>query len=145
MLIKGYDEEPLAFREDLLDAPGFWAAYLGWLCQTENDEIPDPYFFGIDPADFEEAYADLHGYESWPVFRIPFGSGHEVVVFFRNFEEDEGLELLVRHPEWDRHGFLATLDGHQAGPGLSWRELVYIAGHPDADGEGVQDPTPACS
>lgn len=38
-----------------------------------------------------------------------------------------------------RHGHLATIDGHQAGPGLAFRELAHIACNPDPTVEGIQD------
>ncbi|HEY9368302.1 MAG TPA: hypothetical protein VIU94_07615 [Streptomyces sp.] len=38
MLINGYEDSPLVAGEELLALPGFWAAHLMWLCQTEEDE-----------------------------------------------------------------------------------------------------------
>lgn len=141
MQIRGYETDPLTPGERLLEHPGFWAAYLHGLCETQDEDIPEPEAFGIDPADFEEACLRLYDAEAWPVFRIPFGDGHEVVVLCRNLDDDMGLELFVRHPEWDRVGELATLDGHQAGPGLAWRELVHIAAKAGMEAEnGVGAP-----
>ncbi|MFJ8166568.1 hypothetical protein ACIRBY_37390 [Streptomyces sp. NPDC096136] len=137
MLIDGYDDAPLVAAEDLPALPGFWAAYLLWMCQTEENE-PDPLWFGADEADTDAAYEALTAEEHWPVFRIPFADGHTAVVVGRNLEDDPGTEYFVSHPEWDRHGHLATIDGHQAGPGLSWRELTHIAGTPDPGAPGVQ-------
>ncbi|WP_246094850.1 hypothetical protein [Streptomyces roseicoloratus] len=143
MLIDGYEDAPLVAAEDLLALPGFWAAYLLWMCQTEENE-PDPLWFGADEADTDAAYEALTDEERWPVFRIPFADDHSALIVGRNFADDLGTEYFVSHPEWDRHGHLATVDGHQAGPGLSWRELTHIAGTPDVKAPGVHAPQPAC-
>ncbi|WP_329375930.1 hypothetical protein OG625_00860 [Streptomyces sp. NBC_01351] len=137
MLIKGFENDPLTAGEGLLSLPGFWPAYLLWLCQSEDNE-PEPGWFGVDEADTDAAYEALTDEEQWPVFRIPFGAGHTVVVLGRNLADDAGTEYFVSHPEWDRHGYLATVDGHQAGPGLAWRELTHIADTPDPRAPGVQ-------
>ncbi|MFF3943481.1 hypothetical protein ACFYYN_01515 [Streptomyces sp. NPDC001902] len=139
MLIDGFEDAPLVAGEELLSLPGFWAAYLMWLCETEEDE-PDPAWFGVDEADVDAAYEALADAERWPVFRIPFGEDHTAVVLARNLADDAGTEYLVTHPSWGRLGHLATLDGHQAGPGLSWRELIHIARTPDQTTAGVHAP-----
>ncbi|MFI6730836.1 hypothetical protein NRF20_43280 [Streptomyces sp. R-74717] len=139
MLIDGFENDPLVAGENLLDLPGFWAAYLLWLCQTEEDD-PDPGWFGADEADTDAAYEALTDEERWPAFPIPFGGGHTALVVGRNLADDAGTEYFITHPDWDRHGYLATLDGHQAGPGLSWRELMHLAHTPAPDAPGVQAP-----
>ncbi len=139
MLIDGYEDVPLVAAEELLALPGFWAAYLLWMCQTEEND-PDPLWFGTDEADTGAAYEALTDEERWPVFRIPFAGGHSALVVGRNFADELGTEYLISHPEWDRHGHLATIDGHQAGPGLSWRELTHIADTPDVEAPGVHAP-----
>ncbi|MER5852231.1 hypothetical protein ABT126_35850 [Streptomyces sp. NPDC002012] len=143
MLISGYEDDPLVAGEDLLSRPGFWAAYLMWMGETDDEDgEPDTGWFGADEADLDEAYEKLVDQERWPVFRIPFGGGHSVVVVNRNFPDDQGTEYFVSHPDWGRrHGHLATLDGHQAGPGLSWQELSHIANTTcDPNSPGVHDP-----
>ncbi|MBR7833432.1 hypothetical protein KDL01_09155 [Actinospica durhamensis] len=143
MLIVGYEEDQLVAGEALLDTPGFWASYLIWLCDSdgdEDDDHPSPEWFGATDEEADAAYEALSDESRWPVFRIPFHGGHTAVVLERNFPEDGGTEYAIVHPEWGRPGFLATIDGHQAGPGLSWRELVYIAENPDAAAAGIQDP-----
>lgn len=139
VLIDGYEDAPLVAGEELLSLPGFWAAYLMWLCETEEGE-PAPAWFGVDEADADAAYEALTDAERWPVFQIPFGEGHTGVVLARNLADDAGTEYLVTHPSWSRPGHLATLDGHQAGPGLAWRELIHIASTPDRTAAGVHDP-----
>ncbi|WP_405716952.1 hypothetical protein [Streptomyces sp. NBC_00046] len=139
MLIDGFENDPLAAGEGLLSLPGFWPAYLLWLCQTEDNE-PEPAWFGADEADTDAAYEALTDEDRWPVFRIPFGGGHTAVIVGRNLADDAGTEYFISHPEWERHGYLATVDGHQAGPGLSWRELTHIARTPDPRAPGVHAP-----
>ncbi|MFD4240550.1 hypothetical protein ACFWP3_02915 [Streptomyces sp. NPDC058525] len=39
------ENDPLTAGENLLLLPGFWPAYLLWLCQTEENE-PEPGWFG---------------------------------------------------------------------------------------------------
>ncbi|MFJ5216976.1 hypothetical protein ACIP98_19915 [Streptomyces sp. NPDC088354] len=141
MVIDGYEDDPLVAGEELLSRPGFWAAYLLWLCETDEGDEPDPAWFGADEADADAAYGALSDEEHWPVFRIPFGDGHCAVVLARNFAEDAGMEYFITHPAWGRRGHLATADGHQAGPGLSWPELTHIARTPDPAAPGVQDPS----
>ncbi|MFH9552758.1 hypothetical protein [Streptomyces sp. NPDC017435] len=137
MLIQGFENAPLVAGEELLELPGFWAAYLMWLSETQEYD-PVPEWFGVDGADAAEAWQALSHEDRWPVFRIPFAGGHTALVLGCNLRDDPGTEYLITHPEWGRHGHLATLGGHQAGPGLSWRELTHIARTPDLDASGVQ-------
>jgi hypothetical protein len=107
-----------------------------WLSETqEYDAVPE--WFGVDGADAAEAWEALSDEDRWPIFRIPFAGGHTAVVLGCNLPDDPGTEYLITHPEWGRHGRLATLDGHQAGPGLSWRELTHIARTPDRTAPGI--------
>lgn len=136
MLIKGFENAPLTEGEDLLALPGFWAAYLMWLSRTEEYD-PVPEWFGVDGADVDAACDALSDEDRWPVFRIPFAGDHTAVVLGYNLPDDPGTEYFITHPEWGRHGHLATVGGHQAGPGLSWRELTHIARTPDLNAPGV--------
>ncbi|MCX4436218.1 MULTISPECIES: hypothetical protein [Streptomyces] len=136
MLIEGFENAPVVAGEELLTLPGFWAAYLMWLSETEEYD-PVPEWFGVDGADADAAFDVLHDEDQWPVFRIPFAGGHTAMVLGCNIPEDPGTEYFITHPEWGRHGRLASLGGHQAGPGLSWRELHHIARTPDLDAPGV--------
>ncbi|MEU5275132.1 hypothetical protein AB0G87_01790 [Streptomyces asoensis] len=136
MLIHGFENAPLAVGERLLELPGFWAAHLMWLSETrEYDSVPE--WFGVDGADVAEAWEALSDEDRWPVFRIPFAGGHTAVILGCNLRDDPGTEYLITHADWGRHGRLATLGGHQAGPGLSWRELTHIARTPDLNAPGV--------
>ncbi|MER6154011.1 hypothetical protein ABT147_00455 [Streptomyces sp. NPDC001868] len=136
MLIKGFENAPVVMGEELLSLPGFWAAYLMWLSQTEEYD-PVPTWFGVDGADADAACDALGDEDRWPVFRIPFADGHTAVVLGCNIPDDPGTQYFITHPEWTRHGFLAGVDGHQAGPGLSWRELHHIARTPDLNAPGI--------
>ncbi|OKI37396.1 hypothetical protein A6A28_32335 [Streptomyces sp. CB03578] len=143
VLIDGYDDARLVFGEELVGLPGFWAVSLMWLCGP-GDERGEPEFewFGADEADVDAACEALMEEERWPVFRIPFGDGHTVVVVHRNDPDDCGNLYFVTHPEWGGwHGHLATISPHQAGPGLSWGELIHIAANPDLTAPGIHDPT----
>ncbi|MFD9006465.1 hypothetical protein ACFV0T_36910 [Streptomyces sp. NPDC059582] len=136
MLIKGFEKAPLVAGEGLLALPGFWAACLMWLSETEEyDAVPS--WFGVDGADADAALEALSDEDQWPVFRIPFAGGHTAMVVGCNIPDDPGTEYFVTHPEWGRHGHLAGVGGHRAGPGLSWRELHHIARTPDLDAPGV--------
>ncbi|BDM74457.1 hypothetical protein HEK616_79440 (plasmid) [Streptomyces nigrescens] len=136
MLVKGFENAPLVAGEELLALPGFWAGYLMWLSQTQEYD-PVPEWFGVDGADADAACDALCDEDRWPVFRIPFAGGHTAVVLGYNLPDDPGTEYFISHPEWDVHGRLATVGGHQAGPGLSWQELAHIARTPDLDAPGV--------
>ncbi|GHF87025.1 hypothetical protein GCM10018790_75680 [Kitasatospora xanthocidica] len=140
MLIDGYEDDPLVAGEELISRPGFWAAYLMWMCGADEAGDPAPEWFGADAADADAACEALMDEEAWPVFRVPFSGGHSAVVVGRNFPDDRGTEYFVTHPGWGRRGYLATVDGHQAGPGLSWRELIHVANTPDHEAPGVHDP-----
>lgn len=131
-----HEDDPVVAGEELLELPGFWAAHLMWLSQTEEYD-PVPEWFGVDGADVDAALDAIGNEERWPVFRIPFADGHTATVLQRNFPDDPATEYFLTHPEWGRHGHLATVSGHQAGPGLSWRELHHIARTPDFEAPGL--------
>ncbi|MER6073644.1 hypothetical protein ABT187_33365 [Streptomyces sp. NPDC001817] len=97
MLINGFENDPLVAGEGLPALPGFWAACLLWLCQTEEND-PEPAWFGVNAADADAAYEVLTDEKQWPVIRIPFGAGHTVVIVGRNFSEDEGTEYFKPTP-----------------------------------------------
>ncbi|HTJ69839.1 MAG TPA: hypothetical protein VL551_20045 [Actinospica sp.] len=137
-MIPGLENEPLVPGEELLGLPGFWAAYLLWLAEGEDYE-PEPDALGVDAADADTAFERLTEPAAWPVIRVPLEQGHCISIVYRNFVEDEGIDYYLSHPEWDRIAALASLEGHFSGPGLAWRELIYVANRP-GDGPGVTDP-----
>ncbi|WP_159030172.1 hypothetical protein [Streptomyces pluripotens] len=130
VVIPGYEDDPLAFSEELLGLPGFWPAHLLWLAEGE-DVDPEPGWFGVDGADTEEAYRTLTDPAAWPVLRLPLQRGHTVLIVYRNFPEDCGIDYYLTDPDWDRPRSLGSIEGHFAGPGLAWHELVYVARHPE--------------
>ncbi|MDH6580386.1 hypothetical protein [Kitasatospora sp. MAP5-34] len=138
MLIPGYEDDPLTAGEKLPALPGFWAAYLLWLAEGEDFD-PEPALFGADGADADAAYERLSDPAAWPVLRLPMRHGHTILIVYRNFPEDAGIDYYLAHPDWDRTAPLASIEGHFSGPGLAWRELAYIARHP-GDGPGITDP-----
>lgn len=138
MVIPGYEDDPLAVSEEWLGLPGFWPAHLLWLAEGE-DVDPEPGWFGVDGADTEEAYGALTDPAAWPVLRLPLQRGHTILILYRNFPEDCGIDYYVTHPSWNRPRSLGSIEGHFAGPGLAWRELVHIAQNPGA-GPGVTTP-----
>ncbi|MET7813873.1 hypothetical protein ABZT26_23835 [Streptomyces sp. NPDC005395] len=104
----------------------FWLAHLhSWADITDAEEL----LYG---ADYEAAGAFQHrlfAQASWPTFTIPLRTGHRIHIVYRTFEEDEGVDYLLHHPDWDLAELLATEEGHFMGPGLSWPELVAAAGN----------------
>ncbi|WP_328907856.1 hypothetical protein OG230_35345 [Streptomyces sp. NBC_00234] len=136
MVIEGFEKAPVVAGEELLALPGFWDAYLMWLSETEEYDATQGWF-GVDGADADAACDALSDEDRWPAFRIPFAGGHTAVVLGCNIPEDPATEYFITHPEWRRYGHLATVSGHQAGPGLSWRELHHIARTPDLTAPGV--------
>ncbi|MFI8393006.1 hypothetical protein [Streptomyces sp. NPDC085540] len=138
MLIDGFDDDPLIAGEELVSRPGFWAAYLMWMCDPEEYEgPPTPEWFGADEADADIVSRVLSDESNRPVIRIPFGDGHTAVVM--NRPHDVGTLYIVIHPEWGRHDRLARTGGHPEGPGLSYRELTHIAHTPDLRAPGIHD------
>ncbi|MFD7629681.1 hypothetical protein ACFV7Q_27275 [Streptomyces sp. NPDC059851] len=139
MLINGFEGVPLVAGEELVSRPGFWAAYLMWMCCPEEYEgPPTPEWFGADPADADVVSEALVDENNWPVIRIPFGDGHTAVVMNRPY--GVGTQYVITHPDWGRHGHLARIGGDPEGPGLSWRELTHIARTPDLEAPGIHDP-----
>ncbi|MEU7729639.1 hypothetical protein AB0B78_31050 [Streptomyces sp. NPDC040724] len=138
-MLNGFDDDPLVAGEELVSHPGFWAAYLMWMCDPEEYEgPPTPEWFAADAADADVVSKALVDEDNWPVIRIPFGGGHAAVVMNRPY--DVGTQYLVTHPGWGRHGYLGSIGGCPEGPGISWRELTHIAHTPDLASPGIHDP-----
>ncbi|MER5867423.1 hypothetical protein [Kitasatospora sp. NPDC002040] len=137
MLIPGYENDPLIPGEELLALPGFWATHLLLLAEGEDFE-PEPTLFGADDADADAAYEQLFDSAAWPVIQLPVQNGHQILIIFCNHPDDSGVDYYLSHRDWDHLAPLASIDGHFSGPGLAWRELAHIAGHP-GDGPGVTD------
>ncbi|MCF2528326.1 hypothetical protein [Yinghuangia soli] len=131
-------EPPVSFAEDLVASlPGFWANHLNYFADPRACH-PEFHWLGLDVEDAAESA--LRDGDRWPVIRVPFGGGHSVQVHWGNMPGEATMDWLVVHADWHQYGFLATLDGHNAGPGLAWRELLHIARTPDLAAEGLHDP-----
>ncbi|MFC9943835.1 hypothetical protein [Streptomyces pratensis] len=141
MLIKGYDDRPLAAGETLLTRPGFWSNYLMAICGDRTGaERAVPEWFGDDGADADAFTEILLDPESWPVFRIPATDGPGVVVIYRNLVGDYGIDYLLTHPDRSYAQQIAGWEGEFSGTGLTWHELVRIADSPAPAAEGVGSP-----
>ncbi|WP_063857235.1 MULTISPECIES: hypothetical protein [unclassified Kitasatospora] len=140
MLIKGYDDGFLAPGEPLLDRGGFWASHLLGMCALSPGERPEPEWFGDDGADTDALAEVLLDERVWPVFRVPFEAGHALLVVYRNFAGDYGVDYLLDHPDWGRAEAIASFDGDWSGLGLSWPEVTRLAGACDPAAAGVQAP-----
>ncbi|MEV1061743.1 hypothetical protein [Streptomyces sp. NPDC050263] len=115
----------------LVERPGFWAAH--FLNQSVEDEELVTRVWGVDRAVVREAQDLLNLPTAWPAFTVDLGGGANLAVVYRNFEDDAGVDyLLVPGPGVDCIR-IATLEGEYEGPGISWPELLAVAGR-------VQDP-----
>ncbi|MDX2828237.1 hypothetical protein PV416_46120 [Streptomyces ipomoeae] len=140
MLIKGYDVGPLVPGESLLLHPGFWSNYLLAMCSDGGcTERPVPEWFGEDGADADALSEVLFDPEHWPVFRVLAEDGPGAVVIYRNLDGDYGTDYLLTHPGRSYAEQIASWDGDFSGTGLTWHELIRIAGSPCLADEGVQD------
>ncbi|MCX4821995.1 hypothetical protein OG883_19315 [Streptomyces sp. NBC_01142] len=137
--IPEYEQESeLMAGEELVGGPAFWFLHLCWWQEDLRALVER---FGADPADVDALSDRLTDDDApWPVFRVPFGGGHTAVVALRNFPDDSGIDYFVHHPEWGRLGHLGQMDGHDTGPGLSWKELTAIAADVPDGAEGLTDP-----
>jgi hypothetical protein len=136
MLIDGYDGGPLVAGEPLVARPGFWSNHLLGLCGPGGE----PAWFGDDGADADAMSEALMDPERWPVFRVPFEDGYEVLVVYRNLVGDYGVDYLCKHPSWGSARRIASWEGSLEGPALLWPELVHIVDGPRDGAEGVKDP-----
>ncbi|MFD4552232.1 hypothetical protein ACFWOX_30905 [Streptomyces sp. NPDC058467] len=128
----------IAASEHLIRLPGFWAAYYG---PTWGEFAEEPELFGADTADVDAAAEALYdATEVWPAYPLPMAGGHLLWIVHSNLPDDPGTSYLITHPDWRRHGHLASIEGHFSGPGLSWPELVAVASSAPADAEGIRDP-----
>jgi hypothetical protein len=123
--IPGYDGGPFSHLPELLDEHLFWLAHLhNYYSESEEAE---GLVGATDDQEAGELQSRLLGGDTWPVFTVPLAGDHRLYVVYRAFEEDEGIDYLLHHPDWDAAERLAQDEGHFTGPGLSWPELTAAA------------------
>jgi hypothetical protein len=138
VLIEGYGGGPLTAEEPLVARPGFWSNHLlGSCCRDAGAE---PEWFGDDGADVDAMSEVLMDPERWPVFRVPFEGGYEVVVVYRNLVGEYGVDYLLTHPSRSSAHRIASWEGDLEGDALRWRELIHIADSPRSGAEGIENP-----
>ncbi|MFB4424176.1 hypothetical protein C5F59_024215 [Streptomyces sp. QL37] len=141
MLIKGYDA-PLVAGEPLLARRGFWSNHLLAMCgEATSAGRPAPEWFGDDGADTDAMSETLFDPGRWPVFRIPAAEGPGAVVIYRNLVGDHGIDYLLTHPGRSGAQRIGSWEGELPGAGLTWQDLVRMAGSPSPGAEGVEDVT----
>ncbi|MFD7970178.1 hypothetical protein [Streptomyces clavifer] len=141
MLIKGYEDAPLVAGEPLLARPGFWSNHLMAMCGAgASTERPTPECFGEDGADVDALSEVLFDPDRWPVFRVPAADGPGAVVVYRNLPGDYGIDCFLTRPDRGCARQIAGREGERSGTGLTWLELIRIAGSPAPTAEGAEDP-----
>src|SRR5205823_6589365 len=138
--IPEYLDTELVAGEELAHEPAFWLAHL---LVTMGDLSAGTDEYGVTPSALEAMLERLSDAEQpWPVFRVPFDGGHTAFAVYANFEDENSVEFVVRHPAWGRLGHLGQCGPEHAGPGLSWTELTAIAAsvpESTSDTEGLVD------
>ncbi|WP_229818399.1 hypothetical protein [Streptomyces chromofuscus] len=123
--IPGYDGGPFNHLPELLSDHLFWLGHLHHY-YSESDAAEE-LIGGTDEQEAADLQFRLLGGDTWPVFTVPLAGDHRLYVVYRAFEEDEGIDYLLHHPDWDAAEHLAQDEGHFMGPGLSWPELTAAA------------------
>lgn len=123
--IPGYDGGPFSHLPDLLEEHVFWLGHL-YNCADESETARE-LLLGGDEQEAADLQRRLLASDLWPVFTVPLTGGHRLYVVYRAFEEDEGIDYLLHHPDWDGAEHFAQDEGHFMGPGLSWVELTAAA------------------
>ncbi|MEW1639083.1 hypothetical protein AB0469_34140 [Streptomyces sp. NPDC093801] len=136
--IAGYHDGPFGLSPELLDERSFW---MGHLYPCAGSGAAGGLMFGPGHAwaDHRAHRERLWRRAEWPLFTIPLAAGHQLHVVYRTVPDEEGVDYLVNHPDWDRAELLARTDGHFMGPGLSWPDLVAAADN-GLPGGTVADP-----
>lgn len=105
-----------------------------------STERPTPERFGEDGADVDALSEVLFDPDRWPVFRVPAADGPGAVVVYRNLPGDYGIDCFLTRPDRGCARQIAGREGERAGTGLTWLELIRIAGSPAPTAEGAEDP-----
>ncbi|PPK68333.1 hypothetical protein CLV40_10556 [Actinokineospora auranticolor] len=112
----------LVDRSDLLSKKHFWPPFLAWV----GDAPSAPGAFGVESDEAGPLARELLDESRWPVFTVPVRDGHRVHVVMRNLSGEAGFDYLITPPRGPAV-HVAALDGHFAGPGLSWPDLAVRA------------------
>ncbi|GAA2646685.1 hypothetical protein GCM10010425_65500 [Streptomyces spororaveus] len=129
----------LVASEDLARDPAFWLAHV-LLTMGDPGEPAEPY--GVDTSAYEEMVDRLGDPEQpWPVLRVCFDGGHTVYAVYANWDDQNNVDYFIRHPKWGRLGFLGQCGADEAGPGLSWTELLTLATSTQEGTEGLTNPS----
>jgi hypothetical protein len=122
--IPGYEGGPFSHQPELLGEHLFW---VGHLHNCYGSEDVEELIGGRDMREAGDLQSRLLADDSWPVFTVPLAGHHRLYVIYRAFEEDEGIDYLLHHPDWAAAERLAADEGHFMDPGLSWAELIAAA------------------
>ncbi|MFJ8565665.1 hypothetical protein [Streptomyces sp. NPDC093514] len=129
----------LVASEDLTRDPAFWLAHV-LLTMGDPGESAEPY--GVDTSAYDEMVDRLSDPEQpWPVFRVCCDGGHTVYAVYANWEDENNVDFFIRHPKWGRLGHLGQRGADEAGPGLSWTELLALATSTQEDCDGLTHPS----
>ncbi len=124
--IPGYGEGLLTRQDGLLDEPLFWLCHLS---SCAHGNAAEELLFGADYDAASTFQRRMWQSTKWPTFTVPLAGDHRLHVVHRTLADDPGTDYLLHHPDWEQAELLARDDGHFMGPGLSWPELVSIAGN----------------
>ncbi|MFF4034352.1 hypothetical protein ACFYZ2_32170 [Streptomyces sviceus] len=128
----------LIASEDLAREPAFWLAHV-LLTMGDPDEPAEPY--GVAASAYDAMVDRLGDPEQpWPVLRVCFDGGHTAYAVYANWEDENSVDFFIRHPNWGRLGHLGQCGTDEAGPGLSWTELLALATSTHEGSEGLTDP-----
>ncbi|MFI8392915.1 hypothetical protein [Streptomyces sp. NPDC085540] len=129
----------LVAGEDLARDPAFWLAHV-LLTMGDPGEPTEPY--GVDTSVYDEMVDRLGDPEQpWPVLRVCFDGGHTAYAVYANWEDQNNVDFFIRHAEWGRLGHLGQRGADEAGPGLSWTELLTLATSTQGGHEGLTNPS----
>lgn len=109
----------------LAERPGFWAAH--WRGQFIDDDDLLLHTWGMSEEIVMDRMNDLYDPGTWPVFKVKLRNSAELAVVLRNYADDAGVDYLILPGPGRKAIEIASLEGHQRGPGISWPELVAAA------------------
>ncbi|MER7929153.1 MULTISPECIES: hypothetical protein [unclassified Streptomyces] len=129
----------LIASEDLAREPAFWLAHV---LLTMGDPGESAEAYGVAASAYDAMVDRLGDPEQpWPVLRVCFDGGHTAYAVYANWEDENSVDFFIRHPNWGRLGHLGQCGADEAGPGLSWTELLALAMSTHEGSEGLTDPS----